>query len=86
MFRGVEDNINIERLLDNTVDPSLYKKLSDTNMTMPANGALFDKGAVGFLPTLMANMYSDRSMWKKRMIEAKKKLELIEQEILRREA
>lgn len=75
MFRGVEDNINIERLLDNTVDPSLYKKLSDTNMTMAANGALFDKGAVGFLPALMANMYNDRSMWKKRMIEVKKKYE-----------
>ena len=30
------------------------------------------KQNVGFLPTLMENMYNDRTVWKKRMIEAKK--------------
>ena len=53
-------------------------------MTMCPNGALFSKENVGFLPTLMENMYNDRTVWKKRMIEAKKELEEIDQEIVRR--
>jgi DNA polymerase elongation subunit (family B) len=36
---------------------------------------MFSKKEVGFLPTLMENMYNDRTVWKKRMIEAKKQYE-----------
>lgn len=74
-YRGVESNITIEGLIDQTVGEELSDKLESDNLTMGANGALFDKDFKGFLPTLMENMYNDRSAWKKRMIEAKKQYE-----------
>ena len=83
-FRGMQPDITIERLLDRMMGDELADKLRSENLTMTANGALFDKSFKGFLPTLMEKMYDDRSAWKKRMIEAKKKLELIDQEIQRR--
>jgi len=74
-YRGVESDITIEGLIDQNVSQELSDKLESENLTMGANGALFDKDLKGFLPTLMENMYNDRSAWKKRMIEAKKQYE-----------
>ena len=74
-YRGVESDITIEGLIDQNVSKELSDKLESENLTMGANGALFDKDLKGFLPTLMENMYNDRSAWKKRMIEAKKQYE-----------
>lgn len=85
-FRGMESDVTIEGLIDDQMDPDLLEKLESQNMTMGSNGALFDKDFKGFLPTLMETMYNDRSAWKKRMIEAKKKLELIDAEIARRKS
>lgn len=74
-YRGIESNITIEGLIDQDISEDLSDKLESQNLTMSANGALFDKDFKGFLPTLMENMYNDRSAWKKRMIEAKKQYE-----------
>ena len=74
-FKGMEKDITIEDLLEGEKKNELVKRLEDTNQTMAANGALFDKDFKGFLPTLMETMYNDRSDWKKRMIEAKKAYE-----------
>lgn len=74
-FRGMEPDITIEGLIESHMDDELSEKLESENLTMGANGALFDKDFKGFLPTLMDTMYNDRSAWKKRMIEAKKQYE-----------
>jgi DNA polymerase elongation subunit (family B) len=49
-----------------------------------ANGAMYRKDIRGFLPELMDKMYQDRVIFKKKMIEEKKKLEEIESEMRRR--
>ncbi len=49
--------------------------LNKHNLTITPTGCVFDKGERGFLPTLMENMYNDRALWKKRMLEAKKAYE-----------
>ena len=74
-YIGVVDEVTIERCLNKQVGSDFEKTLSDQNMTMSPNGALFSKNNVGFLPTLMETMYNDRTVWKKRMIEAKKQYE-----------
>ncbi len=74
-YRGIESDVTIEGLIDQNVGDELSNRLESQNLTMGANGALFDKDFKGFLPTLMENMYNDRSAWKKRMIEAKKQYE-----------
>ena len=74
-YVGVVDEVTIERCLDRQVGDDFEKFLSDQNKTMCPNGALFNKNNVGFLPTLMETMYNDRTVWKKRMIEAKKQYE-----------
>ena len=45
---------------------------------------MYRKDVRGFLPELMEKMYNDRVIFKKKMIEEKKKLEEIESEMRRR--
>lgn len=68
-----------------TVDDALngyYDKirgeLVSRNLSIAANGALFDRDRQGFLPKLMAKLYDERSAFKDKMVEAKKTLELVE--------
>ena len=49
-----------------------------------ANGCIYRKDKQGFLPALMEKMYNDRVVYKKKMIEAKKELELVEAEMKKR--
>ena len=74
-FIDMEDGISIERMLDKAIGSNLESKLREKNYTITPKGALFTKDRVGFLAELMETMYNDRSAWKKRMIEAKKKYE-----------
>lgn len=45
------------------------------NYANAANGVMFRKDKQGFLPALMEKMYNDRVEYKKKMLEAKQKLE-----------
>jgi hypothetical protein len=54
---------------------TIREVLEKHNLTITPTGCLFDKEHRGFLPTLMETMYNDRSVWKKRMLEAKKEYE-----------
>ena len=49
-----------------------------------ANGTMYRKDKQGFLPALMEKMYNDRVEYKKKMIEAKKKIEKINNEMIKR--
>jgi DNA polymerase elongation subunit (family B) len=56
-------------------DPDMKDFMNKHNVTACGSGAMYTKDVQGFLPKLMENMYNDRVVWKKRMIEAKKKFE-----------
>jgi DNA polymerase elongation subunit (family B) len=48
---------------------------TENNWAVAANGCAYSKDKQGFLPALMEKMYNDRTVFKKKMIEAKKKYE-----------
>ena len=63
-------SVTVDKILNQKVSFELYK-----NYAVCANGAMFRKDIRGFLPELMDKMYKDRVVFKKKMIEAKKKYE-----------
>ena len=60
-----------------SVDSILTKRVDIQNdgYAHAANGVVFRKEKQGFLPALMEKMYNDRTEYKNKMIEAKKRLE-----------
>jgi len=68
-FRGRTDDIApIDTLITG-------KFINNTDYAMAANGCLYTKDFQGFLPALMEKMYNDRSVYKRKMLEAKKRYE-----------
>lgn len=64
---------NVDNLLAEKVNTSI---LQEHDVTMTPNGQFYRKDFQGFLPALMKQMYDDRTQYKKKMIEAKKKNEV----------
>jgi len=62
--------VTVDKVLNQDINFELYKDYS-----VCANGAMYRKDVRGFLPELMEKMYKDRVIFKKKMIEAKKKYE-----------
>jgi DNA polymerase elongation subunit (family B) len=62
--------VSVDKILNETVDFSEYK-----DYAVCANGAMYRKDIRGFLPELMEKMYSDRVIYKKKMLEAKQEYE-----------
>lgn len=52
--------------------------LRENNYTVTANMCVFSREKQGFLPAIMEKMYNDRTVYKKKMIEAKQKIEVTE--------
>jgi len=52
-----------------------YAEGNGEGFSWAANGCAYKRDKQGFLPALMEKMYNDRSMYKKKMLEAKKKYE-----------
>lgn len=71
--------VTVDKILNQEITFELYK-----DYAVCANGAMYRKDVRGFLPELMDKMYSDRVIFKKKMIEEKKNLEEIESEMRRR--
>jgi len=74
-FVSMEPDMSVDCMLNKNMGSSLQTKLIENNCTIAPNGAVFSKDNVGFLAELMETMYNDRSAWKKRMIDARKKYE-----------
>jgi DNA polymerase elongation subunit (family B) len=51
------------------------KDVVPSNITFTPNGAMFNKDFQGFLPEMMQTMYDERTIYKKKMLEAKQKYE-----------
>jgi DNA polymerase elongation subunit (family B) len=63
---------SLEQLLDTSLEFNFNDQYS-----YAANGVVFQKDKQGFLPAIMQKMYNDRSEYKTKMLEAKKKLETL---------
>ena len=63
-------NISVDKILNQEVTFEMYK-----DYAVCPNGAMYRKDVRGILPELMEKMYNERVIFKKKMIEAKKKYE-----------
>jgi len=63
-------SVTVDKILSEEVTFEMYK-----DNAVCANGAMYRKDVRGFLPELMEKMYNERVIYKKRMIDAKKKYE-----------
>jgi DNA polymerase elongation subunit (family B) len=63
-------NVNVDKILNKEVTFEMYK-----DYAVCPNGAMYRKDVRGILPELMEKMYNERVIFKKKMIEAKKKYE-----------
>ena len=70
MREVLAQNVTVEKLLNKEIDLS---KLKDVTIT--PSGQFFRTDIKGFLPTMMADMYSDRKKYKKLMLKYKQQLE-----------
>ncbi len=72
ILTGITQQCGIDNLLDKKID---LDKFYEKDITIAASGQAFRKDVQGFLPRLMQEKYDNRVIFKKKMIEAKKKLE-----------
>jgi DNA polymerase elongation subunit (family B) len=68
IVEGRHTSISIDNLLDGEYQ-------AQDEYCMAANGHYFKRDKQGFLPAMMQRMYDDRSLYKKKMIEAQKAYE-----------
>lgn len=74
---AINGDDGVQKILDGYLnEPSVRNQLTASNVACAASGCMFDKDYQGFLPRLMQNMYDDRVVYKKRMIDAKKEHEI----------
>lgn len=72
---GLGDKISLRQTEYFLQFETVREVMDKHNLTITPTGCLFDKDQRGFLPTLMETMYNDRSVWKRRMLDAKKQYE-----------
>jgi len=58
---------SVENILNESINFEMYK-----DYAVCANGAMFRKDVQGFLPRLMQEMYNERKIYKRKMLDAKK--------------
>jgi DNA polymerase elongation subunit (family B) len=75
------ESVGLESILNRTYDTKKYK---DSNVSFAANGHCFTNDKLGFLPDILMRMYEDRKTFKNKMLDAKKELERVNDELKRR--
>ena len=63
-------SVTVDKILNHEIDFEPYKEYA-----VCANGAMYRKDVRGFLPELMEKIYEDRTIYKKKMLEAKQQYE-----------
>jgi DNA polymerase elongation subunit (family B) len=69
----------VEKIFNREINFEMYK-----DYAVCPNGAMYRKDIRGFLPEIMEKIYKERTVYKKKMLDEKKKLEEIENEMNRR--
>ena len=83
MFVGVQpQTVGVENFLNEKLDLNWAQS---KDVTIAPNGAMFKRNKQGFLPELMEKMYSDRVIFKKKAIEAKKEFQKTKDPIYKNE-
>lgn len=73
-YAGMLPNFpSIDNLLKDGINPNLLGNAQVGNLAIAANGTIWDKSEKGIFPQLVEKMYADRTLWKGRMTEAKKR-------------
>ena len=68
-YNGITmDTVNVEKMLNKEVQ-------IEGNFATTPNGARFSKNKQGFLPEILENLYDERVLWKKKMIEFQKEFQ-----------
>ena len=68
-YNGITmDTVNVEKMLNKEVQ-------IEGNFATTPNGARFSKRKQGFLPEILENLYDERVLWKKKMIEFQKEFQ-----------
>lgn len=71
-LRGTfSDAPDIDDIIKNGLDPNIRKRLTDFNQALAANGCVYTRDKVGFLPELMQNLFDKRKQFKDQMLKAK---------------
>ena len=73
-------SVNVDKILSEEVTFQMYK-----DNAVCANGAMYRKDVRGFLPELMEKIYKDRTIYKKKMLEAKQAYEKTKTKTLEKE-
>lgn len=76
-YRGkISDHISIRDILDTkSIDSKITEYLLENNLTMTANGCLWDRSKKGVFPTIIEKMGKERRMYKNLMLEAEREFE-----------
>ena len=72
-------NSNVQKMINKEADLSW-----EEDFCVAANGAMYRKDKVGFMPELVTRIYNERKQYKKTMLEKKQELVNIEEELKRR--
>jgi DNA polymerase elongation subunit (family B) len=72
-------NANVEKMINKEADLSYPE-----DYCVAANGAMYSKEKVGFMPALVTRIYDERVTYKKTMLQKKQELVNIKEEIKRR--
>lgn len=68
-------NINPDNIIDgNSLAADELLKVKKSDLCVAGNGTLYTKSKRGFLPKLMETLYSERRIFKKKMLECKAKM------------
>ena len=84
-------NIGPETLIDGMVSPETLEDMiagntrNTTEYSMAANGHFFTRDKQGFLAIMMERMYDERKRFKGMMLEEEGNMELIKEEMMKRE-
>jgi DNA polymerase elongation subunit (family B) len=73
--------LTVNKLLDGNISDDLKTSMQDINFTITPNGTAFSRNEYGVLPKLMDELYAQRKINKKKMIECKQKFEKCTDEI-----
>lgn len=73
IIEGKHKQLSIDKLLDYEID---NQDAVEHNISLAANGHYFRRDVQGFLPEIMQARYDNRVVYKKKMLEAKQRLEL----------
>lgn len=71
-------DVNVNTMLDKSIDTSFLQPMQ---CAITPNGQLFRTDVQGFLPAMMERMYEDRTVYKKKMIQAQKELEKVNERL-----